>query len=122
MFQGNAEEAINFYVSLFPAGEILSIKRFGPEGPGKDGAMERAIFSIGSQTILALDSFVKHDFTFTPAFSLFVECESEAEVERLFTALSEGGATLMPLDAYGFSRRFGWVSDRFGVSWQLNCQ
>jgi predicted 3-demethylubiquinone-9 3-methyltransferase (glyoxalase superfamily) len=122
MFQGNAEEAINFYVSLFPGGEILSIKRFGPEGPGKEGAMERAVFSIGSQTVLALDSYVKHEFTFTPAFSLFVECETGAEVERLFAALSEGGALLMPLGDYGFSRKFGWVNDRFGVSWQLSFQ
>jgi predicted 3-demethylubiquinone-9 3-methyltransferase (glyoxalase superfamily) len=63
---------------------------------------------------------VSHGFTFTPSLSLFVDCESEADLERIFAALSEGGGVLMPLGNYGFSRRFGWVNDRFGVSWQLN--
>jgi predicted 3-demethylubiquinone-9 3-methyltransferase (glyoxalase superfamily) len=63
---------------------------------------------------------VKHAFTFTPAFSFFVDCESEEELKRLYAALSADGATLMPLGNYGFSRQFAWVNDRFGVSWQLN--
>jgi predicted 3-demethylubiquinone-9 3-methyltransferase (glyoxalase superfamily) len=66
------------------------------------------------------DSFVAHDFSFTPSFSVWIETESEDELERLFAALADGGSTLMPLDNYGFSRRFGWVNDRFHVSWQLN--
>jgi predicted 3-demethylubiquinone-9 3-methyltransferase (glyoxalase superfamily) len=120
MFEGNAEEAMNLYVSLFPGGEILDLHRYGPGGPGVPGSIMKASFSIGGQTILCTDSFVKHNFTFTPASSLFVDCESEEEVERLSAALAEGGATLMPLGEYGFSRRFAWVNDRFGVSWQLN--
>jgi predicted 3-demethylubiquinone-9 3-methyltransferase (glyoxalase superfamily) len=63
---------------------------------------------------------VKHSFTFTPAVSLFVRCDSEEEVSRLCSALAEGGNVLMPVGNYGFSRRFAWVNDRFGVSWQLN--
>jgi len=63
---------------------------------------------------------VKHQFTFTPSISLFVDCDSETELEELFSRLSAGGAVLMPLDNYGFSTRFGWVNDRFGLSWQLN--
>jgi predicted 3-demethylubiquinone-9 3-methyltransferase (glyoxalase superfamily) len=70
--------------------------------------------------VLFTDSFVSHGFSFTPSFSLFVDCESEAELERIFAALSDGGAVLMPLGDYGFSRRFGWTNDRFGVSWQVN--
>ena len=66
------------------------------------------------------DSPPVHDFTFTPSFSIFVDVASAEELDRLFAGLSEGGAVLMPLDEYGFSRRFGWVNDRFGVSWQLN--
>ncbi|WP_119461371.1 VOC family protein [Rhodospirillaceae bacterium SYSU D60014] len=120
MFQGNAEEAMNFYVSLFPGGEIIDIVRYGPGEAGAEGTVMTASFSIGSQTVMCIDSPVKHDFTFTPAFSLFVDCEAEEEIRRLSSVLAEGGATLMPLDEYGFSRRFAWVSDRYGVSWQLN--
>jgi predicted 3-demethylubiquinone-9 3-methyltransferase (glyoxalase superfamily) len=120
MFQGQAEEAMNFYVSLFPASEILDIVRYGAGEGGAEGSVMRAAFSIGSQTILCIDSPIKHDFSFTPAFSLFVDCESETEIARLFGALVEGGTPLMPLDDYGFSRRFAWLNDRYGVSWQLN--
>jgi predicted 3-demethylubiquinone-9 3-methyltransferase (glyoxalase superfamily) len=69
---------------------------------------------------MCTDSFVAHDFTFTPAFSFFVDCESESEIAHLCSALSEGGKQFMPLSSYRFSRQFAWVSDRFGVSWQLN--
>lgn len=120
MFEGDAEAAMNFYVSLFPGAEIVSISRFGPEGPGAEGSVYQASFTVAGQTIMCFDSPVKHGFTFTPSVSLFVECESDAEIDRLAGALVEGGEFLMPLGDYGFSRRFAWVSDRFGVSWQLN--
>jgi predicted 3-demethylubiquinone-9 3-methyltransferase (glyoxalase superfamily) len=120
MFEGKAEEAMSFYVSLIPGSEIISIARYGPEGPGAEGSVIQALFSVGGQRVMCIDSPVKHAFTFTPASSLFVDCESEEELERLFAALSEGGGTLMPLGNYGFSRRFGWCNDRFGVSWQIN--
>jgi predicted 3-demethylubiquinone-9 3-methyltransferase (glyoxalase superfamily) len=120
MFEGCAEEAMNLYVSLFPGGEVLDVVRYGPDGPGAAGSVMKASFSVGGQTILCTDSFVHHDFTFTPASSLFVDCESEEEIERLAAALGEDGAVLMPLGEYGFSRRFTWVNDRYGVSWQLN--
>jgi len=69
---------------------------------------------------MAFDSPAPHNFTFTPAISLFVTCETEEELGRLYAALLEDGEVAMPLGEYGFSRRFGWVVDRFGVSWQLN--
>jgi predicted 3-demethylubiquinone-9 3-methyltransferase (glyoxalase superfamily) len=119
MFQGNAEEAMSFYRSVFPGMELASQTRYGPEAPGAEGST-LATLTLAGQTILCLDSPVKHAFTFTPAFSLFVDCEDEAEIERVATALAEGGQWLMPLGSYGFSRRFAWVNDRFGVSWQLN--
>lgn len=110
---------MNLYVSLFPNSEIIDIVRYGPGDAGPEGSVMRASFSVGGQTVLCTDSVVQHAFTFTPAFSLLVECESEEEIRRLSSALAEGGGTLMPLDSYGFSRLFAWLNDRFGVSWQL---
>jgi len=120
MFQGAAEEALNFYVSLFPKSSVDNVTRYGPREAGAEGSVKLANFTLGGQTLMCIDSPVKHAFTFTPAFSLFVDCESEAEIQRLCAALSADGATLMPLGNYGFSRQFAWVNDRFGVSWQLN--
>lgn len=120
MFQGQAEEAMNFYVSLLPNSRIDDVARYGPGQPGPEGSVMLARFTVGGQTIKCIDSPVKHAFTFTPAFSLFVDCESEEEIQRIYGALVEGGEALMPIGEYGFSRRFGWVNDRFGVSWQIN--
>ena len=69
---------------------------------------------------MVIDSYVKHNFSFTPSMSLYVTCDSDDEVERLFTALAQDGAILMPLATYPFSKKFGWVADKVGVSWQLN--
>jgi predicted 3-demethylubiquinone-9 3-methyltransferase (glyoxalase superfamily) len=121
MFQGGvAEEALTFYTSLFDDGKIIEIARYGPGQPGPEGTVMRASFALAGQSFFCSDSPVRHGFDFTPSMSIWVEAESEAELERLFAALGEGGGVLMPLDNYGFSTRFGWVNDRFGVSWQLN--
>lgn len=120
MFEGQAEEAMTFYVSLFRKSEVTSITRYGPEGPGTEGTVMLANFVLCGQRVRCIDSPVKHDFSFTPSISMFVDCETPAEVESLYVKLAEGGQTLMPLNAYPFSRRFAWVNDRFGVSWQLN--
>lgn len=66
------------------------------------------------------ESPIKHPFDFTPAVSLFVDFDSAEELDRVFAALSEGGFVMMPLDNYGFSERFAFIQDRYGVSWQLN--
>lgn len=120
MFEGNAEEAMTFYVSLFDDAEVISIARYGADDPGPDGSVRQATFALAGQQLMCIDSPAKHDFTFTPAVSLFVQCEHEAEIDRLYAALSGQGTELMPLGNYGFSNKFGWVNDRFGVSWQLN--
>ncbi|MEW2486960.1 VOC family protein [Streptomyces sp. NPDC048411] len=120
MFEGNAEEAMTFYISLFDDAEVVSITRYGADGPGKDGSVQHATFSLAGEHFMCIDSPARHDFTFTPAISLFVQCENEAEIDRLYAALAEQGTELMPLGNYGFSPKFGWVNDRFGVSWQLN--
>ena len=111
---------MRFYVSLFPDGKVIELVHFEKGEPGAEGAVKKAAFSIAGQTIRVFDSPVKHAFTFTPANSLFVECEAEAELDRLFAALADSGKVLMPLGDYGFSRKFAWVDDRYGVSWQLN--
>ena len=120
MFEGKAEEAITFYVSLIPNSRIVDIKRYDAEAQGKEGSIMTAFFEIGGLTVMCTDSPVSHNFTFTPSSSLFVTCASESELERLAAALGEGGQVLMAIGSYGFSTRFTWLNDRFGVSWQLN--
>lgn len=120
MFEGKAEEAMTFYVSLFDNSEITSIIRYGPDEAGPEGTVMRATFSLNGRPFMCIDSPIKHGFSFTPAISLFVTCNNEAEIDRLFEKLSEGGQVLMPLGEYPFSRKYCWVNDRFGVSWQLS--
>ncbi|MBX4152054.1 VOC family protein [Paenibacillus sp. FSL W7-1279] len=120
MFQGNAEEAMNHYISIIEDSEIISITRYGPDQPGAEGSVMHATFSLKGQTFMCIDSNVKHEFTFTPSFSIYLTCESEAEIEKVYGALIDGGGAMMPLDNYGFSQKFGWIADKFGVSWQLN--
>ena len=120
MFEGKAEEAMTCYVSLFPDSEILECRRFASREPGAEGSVMRGRFRIGDQTVMCFDSPVKHAFGFTPAISLFVDVASREQFDRACDALIDGGTFLMPPGEYGFSRRFAWVSDRYGVSWQLN--
>jgi predicted 3-demethylubiquinone-9 3-methyltransferase (glyoxalase superfamily) len=120
MFQGDAEAAIQLYASLFSGSTVEVIDRYGPGERGAEGAARRAALTISGQRLICFDSPERHDFTFTPSMSLFVECEDEAELDAAFGALSAGGSVLMPPNNYGFSRKFAWLNDRFGVSWQLN--
>lgn len=119
MFDGQAEAAMKFYISLFKDGKVLRMEKYGPGELGAEGTVKLATFSLGKQEIMCIDSPAKHAFTFTPASSLFVTCTTEAEVDVLFKQLSEKGQVFMPLDAYPFSRKFAWIQDRFGVSWQM---
>ncbi len=118
MFDGTAEEAMTFYVSLFAGARILTVERYGKGEMGPEGSVKLATFDLAGQMFMCIDGPAKHAFTFTPSMSLFVDC-GELEIDTLFVRLSEGGHVLMPLAEYPFSRRFGWVSDMFGVSWQL---
>ncbi|HEY2068568.1 MAG TPA: VOC family protein [Rhizomicrobium sp.] len=120
MFEGAAEEAMNFYVSLFADGGVDRIERYGANGPGKEGSVLRATFTLAGQRFMCIDSPARHDFTFTPAISIFINCEDEAQLDGLVAKLGEGGKFLMPVGNYGFSRKFAWLADRFGVSWQVN--
>jgi predicted 3-demethylubiquinone-9 3-methyltransferase (glyoxalase superfamily) len=120
MFDGNAEEAMSFYISLFKESAIINITRYGASEAGAEGTVQHATFSLNGQQFMCINSNVKHGFSFTPAMSLYVNCETEEESDGLFAKLSEGGQVFMPLAAYPFSEKFGWLSDKFGVSWQLN--
>lgn len=121
MFQnGNAEEAMNFYTSLIEDSAITNIARYGANESGDEGTVMQATFTLKGQEFMCIDSNVKHQFDFTPSFSIFLTCDTEEELEKIYEKLSEGGQALMPLGDYGFSKKFGWLNDRFGVSWQLN--
>lgn len=120
MFEGCAEEAMTFYVGLFADGQVLNVARYGKDGPGREGSIQLALFEIAGQRIMCMDSPASHAFTFTPSVSLFVDCSSDEQIDGLYAALSKDGTALMPVGAYGFSQKFGWVQDRYGVSWQLN--
>ncbi|WP_419882178.1 VOC family protein [Peribacillus sp. B-H-3] len=121
MFQdGNAEEAMNFYTSIFEDSQITNIVRYGANEAGPEGTVMQATFTLKGQGFMCIDSYIKHQFSFTPSFSIFVACNTEEELDNFYEKLNEGGQALMPLNNYGFSKKFGWVNDRFGVSWQLN--
>jgi predicted 3-demethylubiquinone-9 3-methyltransferase (glyoxalase superfamily)/uncharacterized protein YndB with AHSA1/START domain len=116
MFEGDAEEAMRFYASVFFPARIEQIERYGA---GAEGTVRHATLRLGDRTIRCIDSPIEHPFTFTPAISIVVQAASPDAVDGMFARLSDGGEVLMPLDRYPFSERFAWVTDRFGVSWQL---
>jgi predicted 3-demethylubiquinone-9 3-methyltransferase (glyoxalase superfamily) len=121
MFQeGNAQDAMALYASVFPGFRVESIERYGSGEAGAPGTVKRADAVLYGHRLVVIDSPVKHAFTFTPAVSLFVDFASADALDAAFATLADGGQVFMPVGNYGFSRRFGWCSDRFGVSWQLN--
>lgn len=106
-FDGKAEEAANFYVSIFKNSKIGTINRYGDNGPGPKGTVMIATFQIDGQEFIALNGGPQ--FKLTPAISFVVNCESQSEVDHFWEKLSEGGKTL----------QCGWLQDKFGVSWQI---
>jgi predicted 3-demethylubiquinone-9 3-methyltransferase (glyoxalase superfamily) len=121
-FDGHAEDAAKFYTSLFKQSALGKISHFPKAGEDvsgqKAGSVMTVEFKIENLTVLALNGGPL--FKFTPAMSFFVWCESEAEVDRLWSKLSDGGEARMALGAYPWSEKYGWVMDKFGVNWQLN--
>jgi predicted 3-demethylubiquinone-9 3-methyltransferase (glyoxalase superfamily) len=121
MFQdGVARAAMELYVATFPNSGIVRVESYGAGEHGPESTIKVATFTLCGREFMCSDSPVAHKFSFTPSSSTFVDFDSQDEMERAFQALSTGGTVLMPLGNYGFSSRFGWLSDRFGVSWQLN--
>lgn len=121
-FDDQAEEAANFYTSLFDNSNIGTTTRYGKEGYEIHGQPEGKVMTVEFE--LAGHKFVGLNggphFTFTPAISFHVVCETEAELDELWEKFSEGGSVLMELDQYDWSEKYGWVQDRFGLSWQLS--
>lgn len=106
-FDDKAEEAAQFYVSLFKNSKIESLNRYGDAGPGPKGSVMSVIFQLEGQQFFALNGGPL--FKFTPAISLFVNCETQAEVDELWEKLSAGGR----------KDRCGWLQDKYGLSWQI---
>ena len=117
---GQARAALDLYRRTFGDFELIAIDVYGPDDVGPVDTVKVAQFRLGGSDFSCADSPVSHAWDFSPAVSIWVECDDQDELERLFAELGRGGQTFMPLDNYGFSRRFGWVADRFGVTWQLN--
>jgi predicted 3-demethylubiquinone-9 3-methyltransferase (glyoxalase superfamily) len=106
-FDGNIEEAMNFYVSVFKNSKVVGVSRYGDAGPGPKGTVMSATFQLDGQDFFALNGGPQ--FTFTPAVSFFVNCETQQEVDELWDKLSEGGK----------KERCGWLKDKYGLSWQI---
>jgi predicted 3-demethylubiquinone-9 3-methyltransferase (glyoxalase superfamily) len=106
-YDGTAGEAVELYTSVFPNSRVTSERRYGPAGPGPEGSLMTATFELDGQEFTALNG--GSSFSFTTGISLFVECETQEEVDRYWEALSESGE----------KGPCGWLTDRFGVSWQI---
>lgn len=106
-FDGKAEEAMNFYVSIFKNSKIVSVSRYGEGGLGPKGSVMTATFQLDGQEFVALNGGPQ--FSFTPAISFFVNCTTQQEVDGLWEKLSEGGE----------KQRCGWLKDKYGLSWQI---
>ena len=120
-FDDNAEEAVNFYISVFSDSKIKTTTRYNEEsanaaGRPKDSVMTVA-FNLFGQPFVAINGGPV--FKINPSVSFFVNCKTEKEVEELWNKLSDSGKILMALDKYPFSEKYGWLQDKFGVSWQL---
>lgn len=118
MFQGAAHEAVELYKSVFPV-FVVQRQELHEDGDLK-GKLRLAHVSFAGHDLIIFDSPPVHEFTFTPSMSLFVEFDDDAALRQAFEVLSQEGTVAMPLGDYGFSPLFGWVQDRYGVSWQLS--
>ncbi|HET6485324.1 MAG TPA: VOC family protein [Spirochaetia bacterium] len=107
--QGRAEEAMNRYTSIFPGSKVELIQRHPAGGAEPEGSVQHARFLLDGQEFMAMDSALQHEFTFTPALSLYVRCQTQAEIDAFWSKLCDGGAEV----------QCGWLTDRFGVSWQI---
>ncbi|MCE7698979.1 MAG: VOC family protein [Methanobacterium paludis] len=106
-FDGKAEEAANFYTSIFKNSKIVTIMRYGEAGPGPEGTVMSATLELDGQEFIALNGGPQ--FTFSPAISFFINCQTQKEVDELWEKFSKDGEKQGP----------GWIKDKYGVSWQI---
>ncbi len=124
---GKAEEAINFYTSIFPNSQIKSLTKYREgEAGGTPELIKHAVFTLNDLEYMVSESNYNHAWSFTPAVSLFIIDKSDEMIQTLFEKLSSnGGQVMVPLDNYngegdyGFGKKFGWCEDKYGVSWQF---
>ena len=117
---GKAEEALNFYISIFKNSEINLIEYFEKTTLEGKKTISKCLFKLENQKFMIFDSEYDHQFNFTPSMSLFIDFEEEIQIEEVYKNLLKNGIELMPLDKYEFSKKFGWIQDQYGISWQLN--
>ncbi|HDR3137271.1 TPA: VOC family protein [Staphylococcus aureus] len=119
MFNNQAEEAVKLYTSLFEDSEIITMAKYGENGPDDPGTVQHSIFTLNGQVFMAIDANSGTELPMNPAISLFVTVKDTIEMERLFNGLKDEGAILMPKTNMPPYREFAWVQDKFGVSFQL---
>ncbi len=119
MFNNQAEEAVKLYTSLFEDSEIITMAKYGENGPSDPGTVQHSIFTLNGQVFMAIDANSGTELPMNPAISLFVTVKDTIEMERLFNGLKDEGAILMPKTNMPPYREFAWVQDKFGVSFQL---
>ncbi|MFS7404354.1 VOC family protein [Carnobacterium maltaromaticum] len=118
-FSGNAEKAMNLYVSLFEDAKVLSLTHFGEGDRGVVGQVMNGEFEINGQSFMVMDMEKQYAPELNWGVSIFVRCQDEAEFDRLFTTFSEGGSVMMGPEAVNHLRKVAWVTDSFGITWQL---
>ncbi|WP_329136545.1 VOC family protein [Streptomyces sp. NBC_01476] len=130
-FRSDAEEALEFYTSLFENSEVHRVVRARAGETGwEEGTLQHALFTLDGQTFMCTNmpppgakgyELAAWDaYAFSPATAIYVQCGTAEEFDRFYASLSEKGEVIMPADSYEFSARFAWVTDRFGVSWRIN--
>src|SRR3989338_3344736 len=114
-FDKEAKEAVEFYTTLFPQSEVVSVKTI-TDTPSGD--CDIVAFKLWDYSLMSISAGPL--FKFTPAVSISVQCENEEQIDKIYHALREGGDDLMPLDVYPWSKKYAWVKDKYGLTWQLN--
>lgn len=120
MFTGDAEAAMTLYCSAIPNSSFEVLERYPAGEGGTARPVKHAFLNLAGTRYRCTDSPVKHNFNFTPSFSIFLDIDDRAQFDAVVAALGTDAKTLMPPANYGFSSWFTWFEDRFGLSWQVN--